>query len=212
MPEQHANARVISATIYFTGIPMNTNNTLTLSRSEILAAITRLFEKARQANSETYDAKRFLAFLTAPPAPGGNRVADTFAGRRRFVRFMQSVQLQFGICFTNQEWERGYTLEDFANLVEAKIKRPADADKLSQKRLRESRNSLVTDPLKFGLFAIPILVASFAMHNVLARIILALTWIGIVSLSLFLNMQVYFYSKKLLARIQCLIKNNLSAG
>jgi hypothetical protein len=51
-------------------------------------------------------------------------VADTFAGRLRFVRFMESVRLAFGICFTHAEWDKGLALDDFAQLVLTKAMKP----------------------------------------------------------------------------------------
>jgi hypothetical protein len=82
--------------------------------------IQLLYEEARHDGQAAYDPERFLAYLTAPPASRGGRCADTFRARRRYVRFMESVQLTFRICFTNQEWDRAYTMDDFCLLVEKK--------------------------------------------------------------------------------------------
>jgi hypothetical protein len=66
--------------------------------------VLRLYEQARADSTQPFDPERFLAFLTHPPASKGRRVADTFAGRRRLVRFFESVQFEFGICFTSGDW------------------------------------------------------------------------------------------------------------
>src|SRR6187431_453668 len=120
-----------------------------MSHEPVSEAVRRLFEDARKRKGAPVEEDRFLAYLTEPPAPTGRRVADTFAGRFRFVRFMESVQLEFGICFTNQEWEMGVSLEKFAQLVAAKAAEPAAARRLADKRLREAQVRRASDPLKF---------------------------------------------------------------
>ena len=52
------------------------------------------FAAARETPDAPFEEDRFLAFLTSPPAPSGRRVRDTFAGRRRFARFVEAVQLE----------------------------------------------------------------------------------------------------------------------
>jgi hypothetical protein len=58
--------------------------------AEARDAIARIFERTRATPGAPSEPERLLAFLTSPPIPG-KRVADTFAGRRRWVRFMNAV-------------------------------------------------------------------------------------------------------------------------
>jgi hypothetical protein len=61
--------------------------------------VNRLFDAARQDARTDFDPDRLLGSLTSPSASRGGRVKDNFAGRRRFVRFMHSVQLAYGILW-----------------------------------------------------------------------------------------------------------------
>ena len=171
------------------------------SPAKIDPAVLRLFEAARARPGEHYDGDRFLAYLTQPPAPTGRRVADTFEGRRRFVRFMDSVQLELGVCFSNEEWERGFTLNDFMQRLEAKIAKPEAALRLARQRLQQARISLTDEPIKFGLLAIPLLVAAIVLHPIALRILLAALWAAIVGGVLIVNAAGYRYAKKLVRRI-----------
>lgn len=163
--------------------------------------VIRLFDAARAGSGEHYEADRFLAYLTQPPAPAGRRVVDTFEGRRRFVRFMDAVQLELGACFTNEEWERGFTLDEFIRLLEAKIAKPEAARRLAQQRLERARIALTDEPIKFGLLASPLLAAAIAFHSIVVRIILAALWVAIVGTILIVNAGGYQYAKKLVRRI-----------
>jgi hypothetical protein len=97
------------------------------ARADIRDTVTGLFEKARQNKETSFEPERFLGYLTAPPTPHGRRCADTFAGRRRFVRFLDSVQLAFGICFTAEEWDRAYTMDEFLTVVASKASKRGPA-------------------------------------------------------------------------------------
>jgi hypothetical protein len=89
-----------------------------MSHEPVSEAVRRLFEDARKRKGAPV--KRTGFWPTSPSRRhNGRRVADTFAGRFRFVRFMESVQLEFGICFTNQEGD-GRLAREFAQLVAAK--------------------------------------------------------------------------------------------
>src|SRR5262245_30983505 len=127
--------------------------------------VLRLFEDARKRKGAPAESARFLAFLTDPPAPSGRRVRDTFAGRFRYVGFMQSVQLEFGICFTNAEWDKGLSIDDFAQLVLTKVMKPEQAKRLAEQRLGAARMRRRSDPLKFGLLASPLLIGLMMSSN-----------------------------------------------
>ena len=93
---------------------------------------------------------------------------------------MNTVQLDTGICFTLEDWERGFGLDDLAKLVAAKMARPDQGLRLARQRLEEARRRQVADPLKFGLLMSPLLVVAILTHSWPARIALALVWVGIV--------------------------------
>jgi hypothetical protein len=52
---------------------------------------------------------------------------------------MESVELHFGICFTNEDWERGFSLDQFVEQIEAKVAKPEHSHRLACRRLKEAR-------------------------------------------------------------------------
>jgi hypothetical protein len=72
------------------------------------------------------------------------------------------MQLELGVCFTNEDWERGLGLDEFVSLVAAKVEKPDVALRLAERRVTESRARLVADPVKFAILFAPLLVAALA--------------------------------------------------
>ena len=155
-----------------------------------------------QDRTAVYDPERFLAYLTAPPALGGGRCADTFRARRRYVHFMKSVQLVFRICFTNQEWDRAYTMGDFCFLVENKSSQRKVALRLSERRVTESQKQRLDSTLKCAVFSSPLIVGAFSTPHTLLRILLPLGWLGVIGAIAFVTSRELSYSRKLLHRIR----------
>jgi hypothetical protein len=142
--------------------------------------ILSVFERTRQSPGAPFEPDRLLAFLTDPPAPKGRRVRDTFAGRRRFVRFMNTIQRDAGICFTIDEWERGFGLDDLTSLVAKKAGRPEQGLRLARQRVEEARRRQVADPLKFGLLTFPLLVVAALTDSWAVRTALLFAWAAVV--------------------------------
>ena len=171
-----------------------------------------VFEQVRQSPRAPFEPERLLAFLTDPPAPEGRRVADTFAGRRRFVRFMNTIQLESEICFTLEEWDRGFSLEELARLVAAKIAKPDQGLRSAKQRLDQARKRRIADPVKFGLLTCPVLVVAGSADSWFARIAFALVWAGmIVGVAAFSFSEVR-YSRELLSRIAARAEQERVAG
>jgi hypothetical protein len=164
-------------------------------------AVVRQFEAARERPGTDYEAERFLAYLTATPPGKGKRVADTFAGRRRLVRFYEGVQLDLGLCFTNEEWERGYSLAEFVALVEKKAGRPDAAGRLARERARSARTRLVDAPVKFGLLAAPLLAGPIFARHIGVRLAFGALWLAITGGIVVFSWRDYAYFRKLVERI-----------
>jgi hypothetical protein len=171
-----------------------------LTQPEARDTVLRLFENARKRKGAPAESDRFLAFLTDPPAPSGRRVADTFAGRFRFVRFMEAVQLEFGICFTNAEWDKGPSLDDFVQLVLTKMKKPEQARRLAEERLKAARMRRTSDPLKFGLLASVLLIGVIFSSSWIFRVLFVLPWALIVGGVIVFVLKDAGYAAKLVAR------------
>jgi hypothetical protein len=172
-----------------------------LTSSEIREVIVRLFEAAREAKGAPYEPERLLAYLTAPPAPTGRRAVDSFAARRRFVRFMDSLQLELGICFTLGEWERGFGLEDLVRAAEKKLSAPARQLRLAEKRLRGARGRLVAEPINAGLAMAALLALPAAYGGRAVRGLLTLLWVAGIALAIKVSAGQYRYAQRLVARI-----------
>jgi hypothetical protein len=167
--------------------------------SQIREQVMRLFEEARQAKGARYEPERFMAFLTEPPARTGGRVVDTFRGRRHFVRFMESAELEFGVCFTNEDWERGFSLDEFVERIDIKLAKPEQAERFACTRLEEARRP--DEMIKVGfvvtlLFLAPIL----AFRLPVVRIAVALLWAGIMGTLVYLRTMHYRHYQKVVAR------------
>ena len=184
----------------------------TSSASDIRNRLHSIFEQTRQSSGAPYDPERLLAFLTEPPAPKGRRVADTFAGRRRFVRFMNAIQMEAGICFTLEDWERGFGLDELAKIVAGKMAKPEQALRLAKQRLEDARRRRVADPVKFGLLTFLILVVAGLANTWTARIACALLWTGIVAGVAAFSISEVRYSRELVSRIAARAEREGVAG
>jgi hypothetical protein len=174
--------------------------------------VTRIFESVRQTPGTSYERERLLAYLTEPPAATGPRVRDTFGGRRRFVRFMEDLQLEFGVCFTNEEWERGLGLAELTGLIEAKRGNVRAQARLASKRVQQARLALVDEPIKFGLLAAAVLaVVAAVMGSMLAYALLGSIWLCVVGGVAVLNARGYDYAKRLVGRIGSAVEQGVEA-
>ena len=179
-----------------------TRSTFDLSSEPLRDTVIRLFLAARATPGADYDPDRFLAFLTDPPAQTGPRVADSFAGRRRFVRFLEAVQLSCGVCFSNEDWDRGVSFEDFVHLVETKAAKPAYGSRLARDRVRSAKAHLTGDPVKFGLLSFPLLAGAIVGVGTTWSVLLGALWLGITGGVAFLALRTYRYYQRLVAVIE----------
>ena len=169
--------------------------------STLAEAVVRHFEAARQTPGAPYDPQRFLAYLTDPPTPTGRTVRDTFRGRLRLVRFMESLQLEVGICFTNKEWERGTGLAELTSLIEAKRANRSSQARLATKRVGEARRSLVDEPIKIGLLCAAVLgPIAAATRSPIGYALVGSIWTIAVAADVALNWKGYAYAKRLAQR------------
>ena len=168
--------------------------------AEVKETVLRLFEDARKRKGAPVEPDRFMAFLTEPPARTGRRVRDTFAGRFRLVRFMEAVQLEFGVLFTNAEWDKGPSLDDFAQLVVAKVMKPELARRRAKEYLQAARLRRTSEPIKFGLLASPLLVGVTFSSSWTLRVLFALPWLLIVGGVTILALKDAGYAAKLAAK------------
>jgi hypothetical protein len=164
--------------------------------------VIRIFEESRQSPGAPYQDDRFLAFLTAAAAGKGKRHVDSFNGCRRCWRFMKAVQLELGICFSNAEWDRGFSLSEFVTLVQAKRQDPARGSRLARKRLEEALIERKDRTILWSLaVAVPLAIpAAFVGSG--GRIVLSAAWIVAVVGSHVYHSRQVTYARNLIQAIE----------
>lgn len=148
-----------------------------MTNQDIRNAVIRLFEDARQVKDAPFEEDRFLAFLTAEPNTEGNRHRDTFSGCGRFSRFIDAVQLERGVCFSNKELDRGYSLDAFVELVAGKVQDRTSSRLLAHKRLSEDLNDRWMKSIIWSVLAALPLVAPIPFVGGWARYALGAAWV-----------------------------------
>lgn len=90
--------------------------------------VLELFEKHRKVPGAAFDQEYFFDFLMKDPKGKGS-FRNSFSGLRRFNAFWDEVQLKFGVCFSIEDRDRDYSLNDFCDLIEElqKAKRSSKA-------------------------------------------------------------------------------------
>jgi hypothetical protein len=125
---------------------------------------------------------------------------------------MNAIQIEAGICFNLEDWERGLGLDELAKMVAAKMAKPEHALRLAKQRLEEARRRRVAEPVKFGLLTLPFLVLAGLADTWPARIAFALLWIGIVAGVAAFSIWEIRYSKELVSRIAARAEREGVAG
>jgi hypothetical protein len=85
-----------------------------LTRDHVLLT----FEKFRATPGAPFDEGHFLDFLLANPS-GIGAVRNSFAGLHRFNKFMDAIQLEWGICFSQADLERSFSIDSFVDRANA---------------------------------------------------------------------------------------------
>lgn len=75
--------------------------------NEIEEKILKIFNEKREKPNTSFDESHFLDYLTFPPKNKG-QIKNSFKGVRRFYRFMDSLELEFSICFTLSDLDNPY--------------------------------------------------------------------------------------------------------
>jgi hypothetical protein len=173
-----------------------------LNSDEIHESVVRIFEEARQLKGSAYEEERFLAFLTDKPSSNGKHHEDSFNGCRRFWRFMNAAQLEFGVCFTTEEWDRSYSLSQFIAVVEEKTANAERGSQLARKRLREALVERKDRTVIWGLaVAVPLGIAALFVGKAITAF-LGLVWVGACAGVYYYQTRQVGYARRLLQRIE----------
>ena len=100
--------------------------------------ILEIFKEIREDGAEPYQESNFLQFLIKQ---NGKGIDDTFKGKRYKIRFLDKIQMEFGICFPDDFYSKTWSLSDFSAYV-ADRRNKKDANlRMAQKRLNQSKKS-----------------------------------------------------------------------
>jgi hypothetical protein len=87
-----------------------------MDKTSVRGRVVTLFEKHRAAAGAAYDEHRFLDFLLADPKKT-RAVYDSFRGLRRLNAFVDDIQYEFAICFSQHDRDANYSLQQFVERV-----------------------------------------------------------------------------------------------
>ncbi|HUG72007.1 MAG TPA: hypothetical protein VMK82_01165 [Steroidobacteraceae bacterium] len=85
--------------------------------SDIKNRTIALFEKHRAAPGVAFDPEHFLDFLLKSP-PTKRAVYNSFSGLRRLNAFMDALQLECAVCFSQNDREANYSLDKIVARIE----------------------------------------------------------------------------------------------
>lgn len=88
---------------------------------EIKDRILKVFNRKRERPDSSFEELYFLEYLTFPPKDKG-KIKNSFIGVRRFYRFMDNLELEFGICFTLSDLDNpNYSIDELTEKVKERI-------------------------------------------------------------------------------------------
>jgi hypothetical protein len=124
--------------------------------TEIRNKILELFEIESQKHTVEFDEAHFLDYLIYPPARL-NSIKSSFKGARKYYRFMNRVELEFGICFRLPDLDVYYSIDKLVQKVKERLgKRNGNIIILKQRIGEKDRyyfeSSLITILLGFYIW------------------------------------------------------------
>lgn len=94
-----------------------------MTEIDIKNKILQLFNEKRKNQKSKFDESHFLDYLTFPPKAKG-QIKNSFYGVRKFYRFMDCIELEFGICFTLSDLDNpNYSIDQLTKKVQERMKK-----------------------------------------------------------------------------------------
>ncbi|WP_316819295.1 hypothetical protein [Pedobacter nyackensis] len=101
--------------------------------------ILEQFSKSRKDPNAYFEESHFLDYLTSPEHRKDS-VKNSFKGVRAYYRFMNALELEFGICFTLPDLDKYYSVDTLTKKVIERIsKRPGNLMILKQRNTENER-------------------------------------------------------------------------
>lgn len=107
-----------------------------LSDEDVRRRVLQIFADCRQVPEAQFDENRFLDHLVEPPAEHG-QIRDSFSSTRRYVRFIDAVQSEFAVYFSEKDWDTDFSLGHFVE----RIQKLRDSPTGSIRSLNNARSS-----------------------------------------------------------------------
>jgi hypothetical protein len=162
---------------------------------EIRESILQVFQTRRQRPNTPFDEDNFLNYLTYPPGRKGS-VKGTFVGARKYYRFMDSIEIKFGICFRLADLDKNYSLQNLTNKVKERLsKKAGNLQILSQRE--KYRDTYIFETVLIGLLIM--IYFAFGFH-----------WLSIVltigvGLILYWTFSSRYHSRQHNKKLRCII-------
>jgi hypothetical protein len=91
-----------------------------MNEIQVKTKILEIFQQERQKPDASFDESHFLDFLTFPPH-GKDNIQNSFKGVKKYHQFMDKLELEFEICFTLSDRDRGYSIDKITKKVTERI-------------------------------------------------------------------------------------------
>ena len=120
--------------------------------------ILELFEQIREDSTEPYKEDNFLQFLIKS---NNKDINNSFKGRRYKIRFLEKVQMEFGVCFPKNFYEQTWSLSDFTAYIETRKKDQPTNLRMAQKCLDQSKKADVALLISTNVLLLPLAFLSY---------------------------------------------------
>ena len=107
-----------------------------MTEKEIKDKILEVFKSQRKNPTAEFDDSHFMDYLTFPAHPK-NTIKNSFRGVRKYYRFMDKLELEFGICFSLQDLDKYYSVDQLGKKVFDRIKKGKGNNMILKRRLEE---------------------------------------------------------------------------
>ncbi|TGV03785.1 DUF3021 domain-containing protein [Flavivirga rizhaonensis] len=141
-----------------------------MTEEEVKNKILEIFKSERSNPSSDFNENHFMDFLTNP-AHQKNTIKNSFRGVRKYYRFMDKLELEFGICFSLSDLDKYYSVDKLTKKVLERIKKGKGNKMILQRRNEEKEKYI------FETVLLLILIGMFYWQG--------LNWISILTTILF---------------------------
>ena len=166
---------------------------MNISDTDVRNRLLTIFEECRQEPSSPYDEQRFLDHLIEPPSKHGE-IKSRFAGNRRFNRFIDKVQTEYSVYFSQRDWETNFSVDRFVQRIQKLRQRPNGS-------LRSLKNAMTQSDSNAVIFVNVVLLLFVAMSRNVG-------WLFVVTVALWLGVNgwlIWFYRRER-KRLKSLLK------